>query len=135
MSLSRLFISSVFAAAMALPLAARADSAPCELRANHASHVAPLRTEQRVGRGTISKLAGAQVFVPAQSGLTAEWLRTKVEGHVAAMKSSAMPGCPLAVGGISVAVASGGNGFWVQLTSKDPAAAAELLRRAEQIVR
>ncbi|HWA70703.1 MAG TPA: hypothetical protein VG937_00140 [Polyangiaceae bacterium] len=135
MSFSKFFISSVFASAMAIPLAANADSAQCELRANHASHVAPLRAEQRLGRSTISKLVGAQVFVPARAGLTAEWLRTRVEAHAASMQSSAMPGCPLSVNGVHVTVASGGTGFWVQLTSKDPSAAAEVLRRAAQIVR
>ena len=90
---------------------------------------------RRVGRGTIQKLAGAQVFVPAQKGLTAEWLRTRVEQHMSAMGAQGMANCPLGVKDVRVTVASGGTGFWVQLQAKDSTTAHEVLRLAQAAVR
>lgn len=88
-----LFVGAL-AATFALPLAARADSAECELRAFKANRVEPLRIQERIGRGTIEKLAGAQVFVPAQKGLTAEWLRARVEQHISGMGAQGMAELP-----------------------------------------
>lgn len=135
MSKSTLLFLSALAAGLTLPLAARADSAECELHALKASRVEPLRIQQRMGRGTIEKLAGAQVFVPAQKGLTAEWLRASVEQHMSGMVSHSMTNCPLAVKGVRVAVVSGGNGFWVQLQAKDAEKAPELLRLTQSSLR
>ncbi len=135
MTKSKFLFVSALAASLALPLAARADSAECELHAFKANRVEPLRVQQRVGRGTIEKLAGAQVFVPAQKGLTAEWLRARVEQHISGMGSRGMANCPLGVKGISVAVASGGNGFWVQLQASDSETAREVLRLAQASLR
>jgi len=129
-----LFVSAL-TATLALPLAARADSAECELHAFKANRVEPLRIQERVGRGTIQKLAGAQVFVPAQKGLTAEWLRARVEQHISQMGTQGMSNCPLGVQGLRVTVASGGTGFWVQLQAKDTKTAAEVLRLAQAAVR
>ncbi|HET9931061.1 MAG TPA: hypothetical protein VFQ35_10255 [Polyangiaceae bacterium] len=129
-----LFVSAL-AAALALPLAARADSAECELHAFKANRVEPLRVQERIGRGTIEKLAGAQVFVPAQKGLTAEWLRARVEQHISGMSSQGMANCPLGVKGVRVTVASGGTGFWVKLQAKDSETAHEVLRLARAAVR
>lgn len=129
-----LFVSAL-AASLALPLAARADSAECELHAFKANRVEPLRIQERMGRGTIEKLVGAQVFVPAQKGLTAEWLRARVEQHISAMGAQGMANCPLGVNGVRVAVASGGTGFWVQLQAKDSDTAREVLRLAQTAVR
>ncbi|MFZ5894721.1 MAG: hypothetical protein ACOY0T_26900 [Myxococcota bacterium] len=129
-----LFVSAL-AASLALPLAARADSAECELHAFKANRVEPLRIQERIGRGTIEKLVGAQVFVPAQKGLTAEWLRARVEQHISAMGAQGMANCPLGVNGVRVAVASGGTGFWVQLQAKDSNTAREILRLAQTAVR
>ena len=120
---------------LALPLAARADSGECELRTFKARQVAPLRVQERIGRGTIEKLAGGQVFVPAQKGLSAECLRARVEEHVASVRGQGMAGCPLAVNGIQVAVVSGGTGYWVQLQAKDSQSAEQVLRLAKAIVR
>ena len=129
-----LFVSAL-AASLALPIAARADSAECELHAFKANRVEPLRIQERMGRGTIEKLVGAQVFVPAQKGLTAEWLRARVEQHISAMGAQGMANCPLGVNGVRVAVASGGTGFWVQLQAKDSDTAREVLRLAQTAVR
>ncbi|HET9958208.1 MAG TPA: hypothetical protein VFQ61_27125 [Polyangiaceae bacterium] len=62
------------------------------------------------GRGTTERMLGAQVFVPAQPGLTAEWLRSRVEQHVSGMRHTGMAGCPLGVSNLRVALVSGGTG-------------------------
>lgn len=129
-----LFVGAL-AASFVMPLAAQADSAQCELHALNANRVEPLRVQERFGRGTIQKLAGAQLFVPAQKGLTAEWLRARVEQHIRAMGSHAMPHCPLGVKDVHVTVASGGTGFWVQLRAKDSESAREVLSRAQAALR
>jgi hypothetical protein len=88
-----------------------------------------------MGRGVVERLKGAQVFVPAKQGLTAEWLRARAEQHVASMQQHSMAGCPLGVSGIQVAVVPAGTGYWVQLKANNPEAAREVLRRAEAAVR
>jgi hypothetical protein len=135
MSQFKLLFVGALAATLALPLAARADSAECELHAFKANRVEPLRVQERVGRAAIERLAGAQVFVPAQKGLTAEWLRARLEQHISGMGSQGMANCPLGVKGVRVSVASGGTGFWVQLQAKDSATAREVLRLAQAAVR
>ncbi|MFZ5893792.1 MAG: hypothetical protein ACOY0T_22210 [Myxococcota bacterium] len=135
MSQFKFLFVSAFAASLALPFVARADSAQCELHAFKANRVEPLRIQERIGRTTIEKLAGAQVFVPAQKGLTAEWLRARVEQHISGMAAQGMANCPLSVKGLRVAVASGGTGFWVQLQAKDSDTAREVLRLARAAVR
>jgi len=135
MSRFKVLFVSALAASLTLPLAARADSAGCELHTFQSHRVEPLRIQERFGRGTIEKLAGAQVFVPAQRGLTAEWLRARVEQHVRNMASRGMANCPLALKGVRVTVASGGTGFWVQLQAKDSETAREVLRLAQAAVR
>jgi phosphoserine phosphatase len=134
MSFSKFVFGAILAATLAVPVAASADSAQCELRAFKATHVAPLRVQERIGRGTIDRLIGAQVFVPAQQGLTAEWLRNRVEQHVLGMNQRQMTACPLSVSDISVAVVSGGTGFWVQIAAKDSAKAQDVLRLAEAAI-
>jgi hypothetical protein len=134
MSFSKGFISIAVAAALTFPIIAHADTPQCQLSVYNANRVVPLRVEQRVGRGTIQILKGAQVFIPAQAGLSAEWVRVNIERHVAAMRTHSMPNCPLSVADVRVSVVSGGTGFWAQLASDDPAAAREILRRAERIV-
>ena len=136
MSLSKFVFAAALAAGVALPMAARADTAGCEIRTFNATQVAPLRTQERVGRGAvIERLKGAQVFVPAQQGVTAELLRARAEQHVAKMQHGSMPGCPLAVDGIQVTVVSAGTGYWVQLKANTAEGAKEVLQRAEAIVR
>jgi phosphoserine phosphatase len=128
----RNFVSGgVLAAALAFPLAASADSADCELHAFKATQVAPLRVRERAGRGTVDRLVGAQVFVPAQQGLSAEWLRSRVESHVLKMKDQPMESCPLTVSDIKVNVVSAGTGFWVQIAAKDAGKAKEVLHLAQ----
>ena len=107
-------------------------STPCAFHAHRVTKVTPYRAQLFVGRGTV--LRGANLFVPAERGLTAEWLERELLSHLAAMSSKDMQDCPLDVAKIQVNVQSGGAGFWVRLTAPDTATAREVLRRAELLL-
>ena len=107
-------------------------SAPCAFHAHRVTKVTPYRSQLFVGRGTV--LRGANLFVPAERGLTAEWLERELLSHLAAMGSKDMRDCPLDVAKVRVNVQSGGAGFWVRLTAPDTTTAREVLRRAELLL-
>jgi hypothetical protein len=93
--------------------------------------VVPHRAPVYAGQGTYDKLFGARMFVPAQPGLTAEWL----QAQLARRSSAPQAQCPLDVPGTRVKVQSGGPGFWVTVSARDDAGAREVLRRAEALTR
>jgi len=115
--------------ATSMAKAPAAPNAPCVFHAHRVTKVTPYRAQLYVGRGTV--LRGANLFVPAERGLTAEWLEKQVRSHLAAMESKGMPNCPLDVAKVQVKVISGGPGFWVRLIAPDTATGREVLRRAE----
>lgn len=114
--------------------AGRAAAEPCILHEQQVVSVLPLHVEDRVGRGTVRRLAGAELFVRAQKGLTAEWLELKLKQHLAAMQSATMKDCALDVEKVAVQVRSAGTGFAVRLTAPNRAQAEEVLRRARLLV-
>ena len=120
---------------VAFGASAATPSSQCKLIAYKASQVQPNYVDIRPRGDVIRKLVGANVYVPAQQGLSAEYLQSRVEAHMAAMKREAMPSCPLSVEGAKVSVTSAGNGYWVQISSNDQRSAEEILRRAQQLVR
>jgi hypothetical protein len=135
MSHSKYIVALIIVAAAAIPSLAKADNQRCELLSFKPTQVAPLYATVNAGRGgTTQHLSGAQVFIPAQPGLTPEWLRLDLERHVSAMNHQAMPGCPLANSGVSIAIVSGGNGFWVQIAAKDTNVANTVLQQAQLLV-
>lgn len=95
--------------------------------------VVPHRAAVYAGQGTYEKLVGARLFVPAQPGLTAEWLQAQLAQRSGSPQAAAQ--CPLDVAGTSVKVQSGGPGFWVSISARDDAGAREVLRRAEALTR
>ena len=117
----------------ALAAAPTPSTAPCVLHQHRVASVKPLRvTESMYGRWTRERLTGAELFVVAEPGLTAEWLQLTIGQHIAEMKTTpGMPGCPLGVQDVAVQVKSGGAGFVVRLTAPDAAKADEILRRAQ----
>ncbi|HEX4447745.1 MAG TPA: hypothetical protein VH044_13440 [Polyangiaceae bacterium] len=76
-----------------------------------------------------TRVDGAVVTVPAEPGVTREWLQRQVDDPMAA----AQPGCPMAVNGASARVTSTGNGFAVTLVGKDKDSSKEILRRAQAL--
>jgi hypothetical protein len=77
------------------------------------------------------QLAGAQVFVYAEPGLTAEWLYRTLEQRRTSGSSSS---CPQDIAGASINVQSGGPGFWVTISSTDVPTAKEIVARAKRMV-
>jgi hypothetical protein len=114
--------------------ASPSDPSQCVFEKYAASSVAPFRSEENVGYGSYTRLRGAQVFVPAREGLTAEWLTLNVQRalskHAGAPSESACaPSMP-----VEVSVTSAGAGFWIQLRTNDEAQASALLRWARSVV-
>jgi len=103
---------------------------PCILNEHSISSVTPYRVYQHVGRGVTSRLAGAEVFVQAEPGLTAQWLELTLARHVAQMHSTSMKDCAFSVKDVKVQVDPAGTGFAVKLIARDSAQAEEVLRRA-----
>lgn len=125
----------VISAVTALPtlaIAAPSDSPThCILKDHRVTKVQPLHVTERYGRGSSQRLAGAQVFVQAEPGLTAEWLQLSIQRHMAQMGSMAMKNCALDAKDVRVSVESAGAGFAVKITGKDATQAKEILRRAQ----
>jgi len=114
--------------------ASSAASPPCVLHQHQVASVTPyLMTETFYnGRMTRQALRGAELFVPAQPGLTAEWLQLTLTRHINEMRAHpGMPDCPLSVADVTVQVQSAGPGFAVRLIAPSGAKAQEVLRRAE----
>jgi hypothetical protein len=112
-----------------------ATPAPCVLRQHHVASVAPYVVEQRPIKTTFKRVAGAQLFVQAEPGLTSEWLQTEVMRHIAAMgPGGSMGDCALDVGAVNVHVSSAGAGFLVNIVAADPSKGEEVLRRARLLV-
>lgn len=100
----------------------------CALSRFRVTKVTPLMVEEYVGRGSV--LRGANMFVRAQPGLTAEWLERQMKLHLASMRSAEMRDCPLDMAKLRVRVESGGAGFWIRLIAPNTQAGKEVLRRA-----
>jgi hypothetical protein len=135
----RTFVASVaLAAATAVPTLAHAASPsrpPCILDEHHVVSVAPYQIEERSGHNTFQRVRGAQVFIAAEPGLTAEWLQLNLQRHVTAMQGpAAMPDCAFDLSNVRVEVTSAGSGFWVRLIAPDTKSGEEVLRRAQLLV-
>ena len=115
--------------------AAASSAKPCILLEHKVTEVVPYRVEERLGHHTFSRLQGAQVFVQAEPGLTAEWLGLTLSRHLAEMrKSPSMKDCAFSVDDVRVEVDPAATGFWVKFTARDASRARELLRRAQLLL-
>jgi hypothetical protein len=121
----------ILLAASSVQAAAGETAEKCVFEKYAPASVAPYRVEENYGLGTYTHLRGAQLFVPAREGLTAEWLALSVQRALAEAPSE--QACQLAVPEVRVSVVSAGSGFWVQLAAADDRSAAKLLRWAESI--
>jgi hypothetical protein len=101
--------------------------------------VAPLTEAVQAGKVTTQKQVGATVVFKALPGMTAEWLQRVVDCHLARASAVGhempeMSYCPLVLKGAKAKVTSAGNGFAINVSSDDPATAAEIKRRAQALV-
>ena len=85
---------------------------------------------------TVVQRWGARILLGAQPGMTAEWLQRVAECHMAQVATSAnleLTQSPLDVKGALVAVQSVGDGFAVDVTSRDPKVGREIFARARAL--
>jgi hypothetical protein len=125
---------SVLAPTVAVAAKSPSPHALCILDEYQVTSVRPYRTEEHIGRAAIRKMRGAEVYVQAQPGLTAEWLRLRLARHVADMQRSDMRDCALDLSQVQVDVESSGGGFWVKLSGANTKDAQEILRRAQLLL-
>jgi hypothetical protein len=115
--------------------AASPDAAPCILRDHRVTGVKPYKVTEHAGRASTQRLRGAEVFVQAEKGLTAEWLQLALTRHLAEMQGPAgMRDCAFDVNDVTLRVDSAGTGFSVKIIAKESGKAAEVLRRAQLLL-
>jgi hypothetical protein len=135
-----ILVALVLAGATLAPVASFAAtsssvSPPCVFKRRHVVSVAPYMVEERPVKTTFKRLAGAQLTIEAEPGLTAEWLRLEIARHLDQMRDPAlMNGCVLDVGDVRVDVESVGTGFAVKLIAVDRSRAEEVLQRARTLL-
>ena len=101
--------------------------------------VTPITEPHTAGKTITQVTKGATITFRAVPGMTAEWLQRAVDCHIARNASLGnvvpeMPNCPLVPAGVQARVTSTGSGFAVEIRSDDPAAAADVLARAQRLV-
>ena len=87
------------------------------------------KTVENAGYTTYEEFHGAELFVPAQPGLTSEWLQRVVSYQIAAGE------CDFGVRDVSVSVLSAGSGFSVRLSGRDDKAARVILQHAQLLTK
>ena len=129
---SRAWSVPLLVLSIALPAPARSRVSECF--ANHEiSEVDAYFEDIWSEGGMYAVLIGARVFVPAERGLTGEWLHRELTQRLAARRSD--PQCPLDVPGVRIAIQSGGPGFWVEISTASEKAAQQVLERARGLLR
>jgi hypothetical protein len=113
-----------------------AAQAPCILKQYKVSSVTPYRVQENIGGHIFhQRVAGAELYVQAQPGLTGEWLQLNLNREVTAMQGpSTMKDCVFGVDKMQVQVDSAGPGFRVRLSAPSPEGGREVLRRAQLLV-
>ena len=122
--------------------AATPDTSQCVFEEFAPVAVQPYTEAEYQAYGSYSFLRGAQLYVPAQAGLTKEWLASSAERALASTASSARAAqadglaCSSPnVQDVTVHVTSAGNGFWVQLIARDERTAHELLDWGKSLIK
>ncbi len=137
--LIRKFLVTAALAAAAVPAVAQAtpkQTPPCILSEHEIASVVPYKVDEQIGKNVIQRVRGAQVYLRAEPGLTAEWLQLNFQRHLAALAGPAtMPDCAFDIDKVRVDVTSAGPGFWVRLVAPDTKSGEEVLRRAQLLVR
>jgi hypothetical protein len=135
-----LVISGTFASSASATSPERASA--CVFDKHEPITVAPFAVDFGMDWGSYSFSGGAQLFVPAREGLTKEWLAASVEHALASAHvvstvdgNNAKAICDMPrLKDVHVGVVSGGNGFWVQLISRDQQTSEALLKWARNLL-
>lgn len=91
--------------------------------------VARYTTVENAGYTSYDQFRGAEVIVPAQPGLTREWLQRVLSYQVAAGE------CDFGTPAATVSVLPAGGAFSVRISGTDDRTAGEILRRAQQMAK
>jgi hypothetical protein len=125
-----LVLATLASAGVTESVAGAAEPARCSLGSKRFAHsVKALYSHEDSGYTAFRQFRGAEVFVPAQPGLTAEWLDLVLTSQLASGE------CNFGAPEVNVEVLSDGGGFSVRLSSNDERGAAEILRHAQQMVK
>ena len=126
----RVFVFTMLLTAPLLAATSVQAAEPCVFDTYAPATATPYSEEASLPYGSYSFMRGAQLFIPAQKGLTREWLQTAIERAL-----TTRPAAPVANSkDVRVAVTSAGNGFWVTLIGRDQKAGEALLKWAKSYV-
>jgi hypothetical protein len=130
-------LATTFAIALALPATTVLASPPKDCVLAQVAFVQPQNARLERGHSIQTRLIGATLYVPAQLGLTTDWLKHLVDEHQARMaRGEAMKDCVLGVPHSHIDVWSNGSGYlMVGIQSDNLDEAKEILRRAEMTVK
>ncbi len=137
-------LASTLAATLAVPAAGAFAATPPDCALKQVAAARPLTERVSMGGHIVrDRLAGATLYIPAEPGVTTDWLKRLADAHHAQMGTSAtnatnapMKDCVFAVAKSDIEVSSNNSGFlMVAIRSKDDGAAKEILRRAELAVK
>jgi hypothetical protein len=132
-------LASALAVSMGIPAVGAFAATPADCALKQVASAQPLRERLQIGgRVFRDRLAGATLYIPAEKGVTTDYLKRIADAHQAQMAGggAAMPDCPFGVAGSTIEVSSNNSGYlMVAIRSKDDGAAKEILRRAELAVK
>lgn len=130
-------LATTFAIALALPTTTVLAAPPKDCALSQVAFVQPLTARVERGHSVQQRLVGATLYIPAQSGLTTDWLKRSADEHQARMAhGEPMKDCVLGVADSHVQVWSNNSGYlMVSVQSDNLDAAKEILRRAELAVK
>lgn len=126
-------LATTFAIALALPATTSLAAPPKDCALSQVAFVQPLETRVQQGHSVQRRLVGATLYVPAQLGLTTDWLKHLADDHHSRMaKGESMKDCIFGVPNSHIDVSSNGSGYlMVGVQSDNLDGAKEILRRAE----
>ena len=127
----RLVVGIALALVTAVSAGARAaESDQCTVGGKyHVRSVGRYTTYVDAGYTSYTQFQGAELFVPAQPGLTSEWLQRVLSDQVAT------GACDFGVRNAKVSVLSAGEGFSVRISGQNEKDAGVILHHAELLAR
>ena len=126
-------LATTFAFALALPATSVLAAPSKDCVVSKVAFVQPQNAQVQRGHAIQQRLVGATLFIPAQAGLTTDWLKQQVDEHQARMAHEGpMKDCVFDVANSHVDVSSNGSGYlMVAVRSDNLDSAKEILRRAQ----
>ena len=122
---------------MLLPLltaTSAAASTPCDTSdaiLQGVTHVKQLREQFNVGKAELTRRAGARLFIPAEAGMSVQYLQRQVNCRV---QNVGAENDPFAVPAVKATVSAAGEYFVIDVRASSLADAQEVERRAHSLV-